>query len=731
MIAKTLRVGGLAALCALSAQEAGAADEFDIDEAPAQSPAKKPVPLNEAGVEVGYQFGGSAAFNRFTGTPDNGLWGGGWFHLLQRDTAEGGGTFYLKLDGENIDFRSNALPADASAALRTGEQGVWDLRFSYDGIPFRQSDNYHSLFDSSGALNNGLTAGAISTTASTGIPVANRTMGVYEVGTRRDRAGGAFTYAGLEDWKFTTKLDHEHKHGTKANAVMFMSNSTFASILEPVNYDTDRLMMSAAYTTRPVQAQFSYTYSSFTNNNAEWTGNDPFTGTRHAGYDGTRYSLPPSNSEHRWKVQSGINFSENIRLATNLSYGLQIQDESFTARHYEQSATRLSQNSAQAMIQTLYGNTVLTVRPIRDVNLRAAYTIDDRANLSESYWQRPPYRADGTAAFNGNSGIHINPDYSFLNQKGELEASWRVAKALRLITEYAYRKDQRDYSVTNRNEENTYGARLAANLTESTTGTLGYSRSVRDAAAYLGNRGWNVMGRTVTAESGLVMYNYAARDRDEVKANINTAFESGMVLGATARWIEDRFPNTLYGVTNNHALSLGTDAAFPMAPGLNGHLFYSYVENYTATKINASNTGTLWTLHNNDGTHALGGGLEWKASEDLKFTLDNVLTYGNTSFEEGSRWRGTGSASAANIATNLPDVRSLLNTLKLNGEYQVSEGLFLGLTGLWERYCSKDYLNYQLAASTANASTATVVTAAEGNPGYSAGALIVSARMQW
>lgn len=730
MIAKTLRVGGLAALCALSAQEARAADEFDIDEAPAQSPAKKPVPMNEAGVDVGYQFGGSAAFNRFTGTPDNGLWGGGWFHLQQRETGPEGGTFYLKMDGENIDFRSQSLPADASAALRTGEQGKWDLRFSYDGIPFRQSDNYHSLFDSSGRLNTGLTAGAISTTAATGVPAANRTMGVYDVGTRRDRAGGAFTYAGLEDWTFTTKLDHEHKHGTKANAVMFMSNYSFASILEPVNYDTDRLTLSAAYTTKAVQSRFSYIYSSFTNNVSEWKGNDPFTGATHAGYDGTRFSLPPSNSEHRWKAQNGINFGENVRLATNLSYGLQLQDESFTARHYEQAA-RLTENHAQTKIQTLYGNTVLTVRPVRDVNLRAAYTIDDRDNLSKTYWQKPPYRADGTAVFNGNTGIHTNQPYSFLNQKGELEASWRVAKALRLITEYAYRNDQRDYSVTNRNEENTYGARLAANLSEATTGTLGYSRSARDAQAYLGNRGWNTLGRTVTAESDLVMYNYAARRRDEIKANVNTAFENGMVLGATARWIEDRFPKTVYGVTNNHALSLGADAAFPMGAGLNGHLFYSFVENYTGTKLNASATGTLWTLHNTDGTHVVGGGLEWKASDDLKFTLDNVLTYGNTSFEEGSQWRGTGTASAANIATNLPDVRSLLNTLKLTGEYQVSEGMFLGLTGLWERYCSKDYLNYQLAASTANASTATVVNAAEGNPGYSAGALIVSARMQW
>lgn len=728
MIVRTLQAGGLAILCAMGMGEARA-DDFDIDEAPAQSPAKKPVPVNEAGVEVGGQFGGSAAYNRFGGIPESGIFGGGWFHLQQRETAEGAGTFYLKADGDNVDFRGNALPPDASASVRMGQQGQWDLRFSYDGIPFRQSDNYHSLFNSSGQLTTGLTAGSISTAAA-GIPRVNQFLSTYEVGTRRDRSDGSFSYAGLEDWKFTTKLEHEHKHGTKANSVMFMSNSTFASILEPVNYDTDRFRLTAAYTTRPLQAQFSYIYSSFSNNDAEWVGSDPFTGTTHAGYNGTRYSLPPSNSEHRWKAQSGVNLTETTRLATNLSYGLQIQDESFTARHYERSPL-LGQSSAQTMIQTLYGNVSLTARPIRDVSLRAAYTADDRDNMSEFYWQSPPYRADGTAAFNGNGGIKFNPAYSFFNQKGELEATWRVARALRLTADYAYRNDQRDYSVTNRNEENTYGTRLAANLTDATTGTLGYARSVRDAQVYLGNRGWNVMGRTVTAESGLVMYNYAARERDEVKANLTTAFDGGTVLGATARWIEDRFPKALYGVTNNHILSLGGDASFPVAPGMTGHLFYTYMENFTGMKANASATGTLWTLHNTDGTHALGGGLEWKPDSNWKFTLDNVLTVGTTSFEEGSQWRGTGTASAANTATNLPDARSLLNTLKAGGEVQVSDGLFLGLTGLWEVYRSKDYLNAQLAASTANASTATVVLAGEGNPSYSAGALIASAKFLW
>ncbi len=730
MFRKALRTAALMASCALPID--AMADEFDIDEAPAQSPAKKPVPMNEAGVEVGFQHGGSAAFNRFSGTVESGIVTGGWFHLQQRATGAEDGTFYLKADGNNIDFRSNALLPDASAALRLGQQGVWDARLQYDGIPFRQADNYHTLFGSSGQLLNGLTPASINTTSTNAAGVArvNQYLSAVDVGTRRDRIGGDLTYAGLEDWRLTTKLDHEHKHGTKINSVLFNANNNFATILEPVNYDSDRFTATAAYTTRPVQAQFSYIFSSFTNNVAEFVAQTPFNAATHAGYDGTRYSLPPSNSEHRLKAQFGINATEATRLAVNLSYGLQLQNEEFKARHNEVAPT-LGDSTYDGMIQTLYGNVVLTSRPLTDWNFRAAYTADDRENSSTSYWQKAPYRGDGTSVFNGNTGIHVNPAYSFFNQKSDLELGYRLAKSTRLILDYAYRNNLRSDSVTNRNQESTFGGRVQSTLAQGLSGMLGYSHSVREATTFLGNRGWNETGRTVTTETDLKIFSYAARDRDEVKGNLNATFGESLSLGTTARWIEDRFPHTYFGITNNHILSLGSDASYSPAPGVTTHLYYTFLENFTGMRINASATGTNWTLRNTDITHALGAGAEWQITDDIKLSLDNVVTYGNTSFEEGSLWRGAGTASAANTATSLPDSNSLVNTLKMAGEYKISDGLFLGLTGLWERYSSKDYLNTQAAASASNASTATVVLPGEGNPGYSAGMIVASARMLW
>lgn len=730
MLGKALRTAALAASCTLPV--AALADDFGIDEAPAQSPAKKPVPMNEAGVEVGFQHGGSAAFNRFSGTVESGVVSGGWFHLQQRATGTEDGTFYLKADGDNIDFRSNALLPDASARLRFGAQGNWDARLHYDGIPYHQSDNYHTLNGSSGQLLNGLAAASINTTSTNaaGVAQVNQYLSTVDVGTRRDRAGGSLAYAGLEDWRFTTKFDHEHKQGTKANSVLFNANNNFASILEPVNYDSDRFTATAAYTTRPMQAQLSYIVSNFTDNISQMVLQTPFNAATHAGYAGTQYSLPPSNSEHRLKAQFGVNATETTRIAVNLSYGLQLQNEEFKARHYEV-APRLGASAFDGMIQTLYGNVVLTSRPLTDWNFRAAYTADDRENSSPSYWQRAPYRADGTSVFNGNTGIHVNPAYSFFNQKGDLELGYRLGKSTRLTIDYTYRNSLRSDSVANRNQENTVGGRVQSTLAQGLSGTLGYAHSIREATTFRGNRGWNETGRTVTAETDLRIFSYAARNRDEVKGNLNATFGESLSLGTTARWIEDRFPRTYFGITNNHILSLGADTSFSPVAGVTTHLTYTFLENFTGMRVNASATGTNWTLRNTDSTHSLGAGAEWQVTDDIKLSLDNVVTYGSTSFEEGSLWRGAGTASAANTATSLPDAKSLVNTLKMAGEYKVSDGLFLGLTGLWERFASKDYLNSQAAASTGNASTATVVLPGDGNPGYSAGAIMISSRMLW
>ena len=730
----TLKAALIASTCLMPLSTAWAEDDFSLDDTPTDPAAvEKPVLVNEAGIAVGVQSGGNAAFGRYSGMTKDGMLGQGWAHLQQRATKPGEGNFYVLFDAKNVDFANGALLPDASVDLRTGQQGKWDLRLGYQGVPFVESDNFHTLFDSSGALQNGLSAGSISTSSATGVAQARNYLTTATVGTRRDRVKGDFKYTGLADWTFRSTLEHEHKQGTKTNSFMFVNNNYFASFLEPINYDTDRFTVSAAYTKPKLQAQTSYTYSTFTNNQLQWVAQNPFSGTTRAGYSGSQYSLPPSNSEHMLKASMGMNMGETGRLALNTRYSLQLQNDTLAARYYDAGTSGVDASSYDGVIHNIYANLAYSVRPVKEWTLRAAYTLDDRDNHSASYLISPSYRGDtGTATWNGSGGVRYNTPYSFLNQKAELESGYRLSRSTRLVGTYTYLDKQRDYSVSDRNQESRVGGKLQTSFAPDLSGQLSYAHAIRQAQDYNGNLGWNYMGRTTTAENELAQYNYAARRQDEVKGTLTWALSQDVSVDNTASWTNNFYPNSTYGVTEDHIIAIGPNLGWNVAPGINTHLYYQYQEIFTAVTIQASTAanGLIWKLKNEDSVHTVGGGAEWQVNDRFKLSIDNALSYGKTSFALAGRTRD-GSTSSTTIPTNLPDALSFLNSLRVSGEYEISDGLSLGLTGMLETLVSHDYLNWQEALSTSNTSSQTVVLGATGDPGYTAGVLLATVRMRW
>lgn len=730
-----LRAVLLASTC-LFPGSALADDDFSLDDQPASPAAvEKPVTVNEAGLSTGYRFGNSAVYGRYTGVTEEGPMASSWLHLEQRALGEQDGTFYAILDAQNIDFATNALAQDAAVRLRLGHQGKWSAYLGYEGIPAVATDNFHTLYDSNGALQNGLAARSLSTTAATGVPQAAQYLSVATVGTRRDKVKGGGSLTGPNDWVFGTAFEHEHKQGTKANSFMFINNNYFASFLEPVDYDTERFTVSANFTKPRFQSQVSYTYSLFTNNMLQWVGMNPFnSGTLRTGYSGSQYTLPPSNSEHMLKGVFGLNVGDNGRLTLNTRYSVQVQNETMGGRYYDAGTFRVNDSAYDGLIQNAYANLSFSTRPLKDWTLRAAYTIDDRDNQSDTYRISRPYRSDvGTTVWNGSGAYMYTMPYSFLNQKAEIENGYRLSRSTRVSGTYTHVDKQRDYAVTNRNQENIAAGKVQTALAADVTGQLEYSHAIRQAQDYNGNLGWNYMGRTVSAENELSQYNYAARRQDAVKASVNWAVGEDASLGGNASWTNNFYPNATYGVTEDHTIAVGPDLAWTPFAGLTSHLYYSYQEIFTAVTINANSAanGLIWKLKNEDAVHTIGGGFDWQVNDRLKLRFDNALSYGLTSFALAGALRNGAATAATTTPTNLPDSTTWLNTLTLNGEYDLGDGLSFGLTGQWEHMLSKDYLNWQEAVSTGNTTSQTVVLDATGNPSYSAGLLLATLRLKW
>jgi hypothetical protein len=228
------------------------------------------------------------------------------------------------------------------------------------------------------------------------------------------------------------------------------------------------------------------------------------------------------------------------------------------------------------------------------------------------------------------------------------------------------------------------------------------------------------------------MYTYAARERDEVKSNLNWDVRPELSLGATGRLIKDEFPDTYFGVTGNKAVSVGPDISYAPMKGVATHIYYTYQYNFTDMVVANPQTANFvnWGLKNSDTVHTVGFSTDWQVNDRLKLEMENNLSYGNTAFEEASWRRGTGTVSVADAARSLPDNKSILNSLRVSGEYALTDSMYVGMAGLWERFISKDYLNWQ-AASSARNQTGTAVLGGEGNGGYSVGVLMATARVVW
>ena len=137
-----------------------------------------------------------------------------------------------------------------------------------------------------------------------------------------------------------------------------------------------------------------------------------------------------------------------------------------------------------------------------------------------------------------------------------------------------------------------------------------------------------------------------------------------------------------------------------------------------------------WRLRNGDTVHTVGFSTDWQVNDRLKLEVENNLSYGNTAFEEASWRRGSGIVSVADAARSLPDSKSITNSLRFSGEYTLTDNMYVGMAGLWERFLSKDYLNWQAASSSAN-QTGTAVIGGEGNGGYSVRVIMATARLVW
>ncbi len=773
----SIRTALAAGVCLLPLQALAQSDDgFDVGDKPASAAAATP-PTNWVTLGGQYDSSRGTYLNRFTGAANPGFYGLGDFHVGRRDAWDSGGTWYFSADGADLGLDSRSFNAkvgqqgtwglsfsyDGVPYLASdGFESVWTGNGALvPGVPYGSLSTrtwpskaqYPAQAKGYSPLATGTAAGSLPI-PSIWFPITSGNLAGslydYNIGTRRDIFTGTGKYQ-WNDWTIAGSVRHEHKTGYQANSLEIggtvgltgtgtgatKNGAPAAGIASglgyfamPIDYETDRYDITATYNLPRLQFQVGYMFSKFTDNITEFNAIDPFAlGTLPAGgnFSGAGvtpggisapYSLPPSNSAHQVKVLLGYNLSPTTRVNANFAYGVQMQNDAYvTGSGVPNVNPYLSQNSFKGLVQTLYGNVALVTQPLPKLDIRLAYTIDNRDNQSSRNYYGDNTRS--TKAIGEDCGYAVgggscmNLPYGYEHQTISAEAGYRILPHTKISLNDTFETTYRTFADTSFVTSNRITARLRSELGDDIFGSISYSHEDRNANNTANGNTWALLtnGGVGADPASFLMYSEASRKRDEVKATLDMSPMAGVGTTVMFKYASDTYPGTIYGLRNNNNFEIGPDASWDISRALNAHAYYTYQQIFyeqaslyssPGNGLGATNTGYYvpWTNKSTDSVHTFGVAVNWQAvPEVLTLSLGYNFSYGATAYAigDGMAVIGLGQTSQTTIGNltlqQLPDVTSMLSLVSLRGEYTFRPNWTVVFGYQYERFTYKDFMN--------------------------------------
>lgn len=442
------------------------------------------------------QKGKSAKYDDYTGA-DEGMHATGGADLTYNKEA-----FYLNFRAKDVGYDNRNL------YLEEGVYGKYKLFLEYDQTPHIISNNSQTIFNGAGTGTLTLPSGWVrgnQTTNMSGALSGNK----KDVELRTDRkAYSAGISSSLSDFDFKVSFKKDEKEGTKSiGGVIGNSGGTNRGIIlpEPVDYTTDELKASVAYSRDAFQVELGYYLSQFTNGNKSLTWENPYDISAYNDPTVSRISLPPDNTHNKFSLTGGINLPLESRLSFVGEYGIMEQDEDLlpwsnnTATQYNNGTTNtgacgtggssLPRCTAETEIDVTHLGLNLSSKPLPKLALGLKYRYYKTENKTPKtawYYVNNDQGGTGTgsqpttvAAMTTNFEVLNNLPYDYEQNQAKLDASYMLFSGTTLKLGYDYETIDRDYREIRKTEEKTYRAAVSSMLSSFAVANLNYSFASR------------------------------------------------------------------------------------------------------------------------------------------------------------------------------------------------------------------------------------------------------------
>jgi MtrB/PioB family decaheme-associated outer membrane protein len=647
----------------------------------------------------GYVSDDSFKFGEYNGLYQK----GGYFIGDAALSARGEDAHYWNVDASNLGLDSRSLGVEG------GKQGTYKVILKYDELPHYISDSAATPFLGSGTDTLTLPGTWVAGSSTAGMTDLANSIQQVDLETKRKRLDLGVSLAAVRDWEFAVNVRHETKEGTQKIAGTFFFNA--AQLVQPIDYETNQVDVSASYLGSKWQARLAYYGSTFSNNNSSLTWGNPYDSGL-TGADKGQLALAPDNEFHQILASAGYSFSDKTRASADIALGHMTQNQAFLAPTLNASVPggvpALPQSSLDGSVDTLNANLKVVSTLTDKWRLNAAFIYDDRNNKTP----QAAYTWVTTDLF-VNPATRTNLPYSFTKSTAKLSADYRATVRTRASAGYDYETMERTYQEVAKTTENTIWGKVNTRALEN------LDVMFKLAYADRGNSGYVVVPEISPPENPLLRkYNMASRTRDSagLRADMNAWQTVNFGLGVD--YANDDYSKSQIGLTESTDVTYSADASALLAKNTSMHLYL------TREKIKSNQAGSQtfstpdWTGENNDTVDTAGFGVKHTVTKN-KFDVGADYTI--------SHARGEVTVYTGASDPGFPDLVSKLGSLKFYANYRIKENISLNGSYWYESYKSENWQLNGVAPDTIS----NVLALGEQPPSYYVNVVMLSLRYKF
>ncbi|MDX1443456.1 MAG: MtrB/PioB family decaheme-associated outer membrane protein [Gammaproteobacteria bacterium] len=611
-------------------------------------------------------------------------------------------------DGRRMEVRARDLGIDGRSLDALYErQGSYGFRLDYNEIP-RSAAGFGArtpFVEQSGYDNSlGLPSGWMDAGTVAGMPTLANDLRGIDLSTQRRRVILGIDLDALDDWEFDVEFRHDEKDGTSLRAASFLTNAMQLPL--PRDFTTDDMEASASYRGESFTAQFGYYLSTFTNTHSGLYFENPFTPIT-GGADRGVLSLEPDNDFHQLSGAFGWRFGDRSMLHLRTAFGNGSQDHRFlpVTTNSLLATSVLPRNSLQGDVDTASHHARYTTRFGSDVSLQANLRRDSRDNETPPLTVTPAI----TETYIGNPVTSTG--YDFDRTRYDVSMSWRPVTAFRLRG--ALERKEMDRTRTEREETTEDIAWLEARVRpfERVGLQLRYLESERDGSTVI----YDEPG-ALEENPLLRRFHVANREREAWRVAVDYDPVHWLLFTAISEFREDRYPDSLVGVTYGESRYHSLDASVVASNALRFSAFASYDFEQTRQLGSESFGQPDWNGRTRDDTRTSGLSAHYAKPEtpwDFRMTISISEFEGETDVDT---WVD---------ATPFPDLVAQLYRTEFRYRYHFESGNVLTAGYVYEEY---DARNWQLDGADV-ASVPTYLSMGLTSPTYEVN--VVSVSYQW